>query len=592
MHQQLATALVESGNRVLYVENTGVRSPRVSDFSRISGRIRNWLNSTRGFFDIKKNLTVFSPLFIPFPYSWFSLLVNRFLLSRSIEKWMKIERFHSPIIFSFLPTPLAKSLIDDLAPSLTIYYCANDMSGGSVGAGRLKHHEDAFFSSVDAVFCISHSLLEYARVLNCKVFLFPAGVDLDKFQVALKNDEVPPDLLAIDRPVIGYVGAISGVFDQALLAYAARELPEVSFVLIGPVVTDVNLLSAFPNIKLLGKRVHDSIPYYIKGFDVALIPYVRNSFTDAVYACKLNEYMAMGVPVVATNMRELRCYIKLHGNVLEIAKTQDEFVERIRRALDSSDDAIRLARIAAARENSWSQRFVEICKVVDQLLVAKNGERLDWQSRLTNYYRSGRTRAIKAGLILAAVYGLIFYTPIVWVAGDQLAVRHNPSVADAIVIFSGDGESSYINQSYQRRTLDAIQYFESGYAPLIILSSGRTQTFSEVEIIKSLLINRGVPEHSIKILGKYPRSTFENVSLVRDALTELQAKSILLITAPYHSQRALLVWKRVMPELVVLAPVVADTPNANPQWTASIDQIRVICFEYLAIAYYRYKGWL
>ena len=47
-----------------------------------------------------------------------------------------------------------------------------------------------------------------------------------------------------------------------------------------------------------------------------------------------------------------------------------------------------------------------------------------------------------------------------------------------------------------------------------------------------------------------------------------------------------------MPELVVLAPAVVDTPKASPQWSASIEQIRVICFEYLAIAYYRYKGWL
>lgn len=592
MHQQLATALVESGHRVLYVENTGVRSPRVSDFSRISSRIHNWLKSTRGFFEIKKNLTVFSPIFIPFPYSWFALVVNRLLLSRSIEKWMEIENFQSPIIFSFLPTPLAKTLIEYIAPSLTIYYCANDMSRGSVGAIRLKHHEDAFFSAVDAVFCTSHTLLEYASELNKKVFLFPAGVEFDKFQAARHNDEVPPDLLSINGPVIGYVGAISGVFDQALVEYAARALPEVSFVLIGPVVTDVSLLSAIPNLKLLGKRQHDAMPPYIKGFDVALIPYLKNSFTDAVYSCKLNEYMAMGVPVVATNMRELRCYVEIHGNVLEIAKTQDEFVEKIRLSLNSSDDAIRSARIDAARENSWGKRFEEIGKVVDQLLVAKNGERLDWQTRLTNYYRRGRTRAIKAGLILAAVYGLIFYTPIVWLAGDQLAVRNKPRIADAIVIFSGDGESSYINQSYQRRTLDAIWYFKSGYAPLIILSSGRTQTFSEVEIIKSLLINRGVPEHAIKILGKYPRSTFENVSMVRDALNDFQAKSILLITAPYHSQRALLVWKRVMPELEVLAPEVADTPNVSPQWSASIDQIRVICFEYLAIAYYRYKGWL
>ena len=98
MHQQLATALVKSGNRVLFIENTGVRAPRVGDFIRISSRIRNWVRSTRGFFDIQENLTVFSPIFLPFPYSWLALIINRFLLSRSIEKLNDIRLqslFHS-----------------------------------------------------------------------------------------------------------------------------------------------------------------------------------------------------------------------------------------------------------------------------------------------------------------------------------------------------------------------------------------------------------------------------------------------------------------------------------------------------------------
>ena len=196
------------------------------------------------------------------------------------------------------------------------------------------------------------------------------------------------------------------------------------------------------------------------------------------------------------------------------------------------------------------------------------------------------------GLIVATCYGLIFCSPLVWFAGNQLAVRHDPKVADAIVVFSGDGESSYINQSYQRRTLDAIQYFKAGYAPLIILSSGKDQTFSEVEIIRSLLINRGVPQQAIQIVGEYPRSTFENVELVKGILTVRGVKSILLITSPYHSRRALLVWKKSMPELLVSAPQVVDTPKQNLECVASIGQIKVIFYEYLAILYYGYKGWL
>ena len=592
MHQQLATSLVEFGHRVLFIENTGVRAPRARDFGRISSRIRNWLKSTRGFFDIQKNLIAFSPIFIPFPYSRLALVINRFLLSRSIERWMKIQRFQSPVIISFLPTPLAQSLIECINPLVVIYYCANDMPGGSNGASRLKAYEDVFLSKVDAVFCISHTLLEHAGLLNKNVFLFPAGVDFKKFEAARENNDVPDDLLAISGPVVGYVGAIGAVFDQELISYAASALPEVNFVLIGPEFTDISLIKSCHNIKLLGRRSHNDVPDYIKGFDVALIPYVSNTFTDAVYSCKLNEYMAMGVHVVATDMRELRYYVERYGNVLEISKTQEEFVEKIRQALSAPDDANRSTRIASARANSWEQRFEGIYNVIAELLAEKSNEKLDWQRRLTNYYRIGRVRIIKMGLIVATCYGLIFCSPLVWFAGNQLAVRHDPKVADAIVVFSGDGESSYINQSYQRRTLDAIQYFKAGYAPLIILSSGKDQTFSEVEIIRSLLINRGVPQQAIQIVGEYPRSTFENVELVKGILTVRGVKSILLITSPYHSRRALLVWKKSMPELLVSAPPVVDTPKQNLEWVASIGQIKVIFYEYLAILYYGYKGWL
>ena len=114
IHQQLTTSLVESGHRVLFIENTGARGPRFGDFGRIYDRIRNWMKSTRGFFDVRENLTVFSPIFIPFPYSRFALLANRFFLSRAIEKWMGVGRYQSSVIISFLPTPLAQSLIENI----------------------------------------------------------------------------------------------------------------------------------------------------------------------------------------------------------------------------------------------------------------------------------------------------------------------------------------------------------------------------------------------------------------------------------------------------------------------------------------------
>jgi uncharacterized SAM-binding protein YcdF (DUF218 family) len=591
MPQHLATSLVQSGHRVLFIENTGVRAPRLADASRIGARIQNWLKGTRGFFDVQANLTVYSPLFIPMPYSRLALAINRFVLSGLINKWMRSSRFYNPILITFLPTPLADALIKDIDPSLVIYYCANDMAGGSIGAASLRKHEDIFFATADAVFCNSNALMENANKFAKKTFLFPAGVDFAKFENARKHSEIHQDLSHILKPIVGYIGAISGVFDQELLVKTAQALPEVSFVLVGPIYTDVSLLKSASNIFLLGKKSHDQVPAFIKGFDVAIIPYIKTPFTDAVYSCKLNEYLAMGASVVATDLREIRLYAENYGDVLNIATTNDNFIQMIRAELLEPNEKAKINRIKAAKKNSWEKRFEGIYEVISELVVTDN-KKQDWQTRLITRFRRSRVRLSKYLIIGTSCYLVLFHSPLVWFAGNQLAVRHDPKKVDAIVVFSGDGESSYINQSYQRRTLDAVHYFKSGYAPLIILSSGRDQTISEVELIRSLLINRHVPESSIKILNQYPRSTFENVVLVKSILKKNNINSILLITSPYHSRRALWVWRKAMPELNVLAPALVDTPNDRPQWNANIYQIKVIIYEYTAIVYYWCRGFL
>ena len=78
LHHQLATSLVSDGNRVLFVENTGIRSANIGDIGRLSERISNWRKGFHGFSSIDgDNLTSYSPVLLPFPYSKLSLLFNK-----------------------------------------------------------------------------------------------------------------------------------------------------------------------------------------------------------------------------------------------------------------------------------------------------------------------------------------------------------------------------------------------------------------------------------------------------------------------------------------------------------------------------------
>jgi hypothetical protein len=115
-HQQIMSMLAAQGNRVLFVENTGVRPPRLGDLGRLRHRVYRWWTSTRGFRQEAPNLHVFSPLVLPWPYSRLARWINRVLVLRAIRRWMRVMKFKRPVVWTFLPTPLAHELLWALEP--------------------------------------------------------------------------------------------------------------------------------------------------------------------------------------------------------------------------------------------------------------------------------------------------------------------------------------------------------------------------------------------------------------------------------------------------------------------------------------------
>jgi uncharacterized SAM-binding protein YcdF (DUF218 family) len=462
------------------------------------------------------------------------------------------------------------------------------MAESSISASQVRPYEDHFFASVDIVFTAAYVIQEYAQRFSEKVFYFPPGIDFDKFEIALKdNKDIPSDLKNITSPIIGYIGALGKVLDQDLLCTLADECSDSTIVLIGPKYTDTILLEGKSNIVFLGSRPHDQLPYYIKGFDVGIVPYVCNDFTEGVYPSKLNEYLAMGISAVSTNLREVRESKEVYGEAVIIANNTEEFIEAVKSSIfEKNNTSSTDQRVKIAKENSWESRFKGISEIIREEIVSleKQPIEINWKEGFNSYFnlRSKRRR-----LALTIMFGLliIFYSPLFWFMGEQLIVSGSPKKSDAIVVFSGDGEASYQNLSYQKRALDAIRLYNGGYSNKIFLSSGRKQTIADVEIIKLYLSSKGVPETSIYILDKYPSSTYQNVKMVKQSLDKNKVTSILFVTAPYHSLRSELLWKENAPNINIITPDIRDSLSKNIQWSIGFDKIKVIIYEYAAITY-------
>jgi glycosyltransferase involved in cell wall biosynthesis len=270
-HQEIMATFAHQGNRVLFIENTGVRAPRLSDLPRLRHRLARWWQGTKGFRQVQPNVVVYAPVLLPFPYSRVARWINRRLLQRALDRWMRAAGFRRPLVWTFMPTPLALDVIHALDARLTVYYCIDDLSSSSPGARRIVHSETQLLRQADLVFVTSEKLRRRAAEHNPRVHLFPFGVDFPKFERArVDPDGSPDDLRALPRPVAGYVGGLHQWVDQDLLAALAERLPAVQFVLIGPAQTDVSRLAAYRNIHLMNAREHNRLPAYIKGFDVGI----------------------------------------------------------------------------------------------------------------------------------------------------------------------------------------------------------------------------------------------------------------------------------------------------------------------------------
>ncbi|HET6958273.1 MAG TPA: ElyC/SanA/YdcF family protein [Vicinamibacterales bacterium] len=592
-HQEIMSTFAAQGHRVLFLENTGVRAPQMRDLPRVRQRFKNWWRGTKGFRQERPNLFVFSPLVVPLPYSRVARWVNRWLLARALKGWMRATGLYRPIVWTFLPTPLALDLIRELDSQLTIYYCIDDFVSSSPGAKRIVASEQRLFREADLVFVTSERLRSRAAEFTDHVHLFPFGVNFARFDaIRAESPPLPDDLQSLTRPVVGYVGGLHQWVDQELLVAVARRLPDATFAMIGPAQTDVSLLEHQPNIRLFGQRPHAELARYIRGFGVGIVPYKLSEYTANVYPTKLNEYLVMGIPVVATDLPEIRRFNREHGEVVSVASGPDAFADAISNAIRGSSAGEVSHRIEVAHANSWSSRIAAMQTLIDEGLARRAATEQRWDTALLRAYHRTRGRAGRAIAALVVLYLLVFQTNFVWWCAAPLKLNEQPRSADAIVVFAGGvGESGRAGGGAQERLKQAIDLYRGGYAPYLVLSSGFVYSFHEAQSMRTLAIDQGVPSSAIA-MDERATNTYENVRYVDEILRDHRWRRILLVSSPYHMRRAVLVWRKQAPDIDVIPAPVPQSQFYDHGRGATFDQVRGILQEYVAILGYWRRGWL
>ena len=381
--QEICSRLAAAGNRVLFIENTGIRSPELKDAGRVWKRFRNWAQElrTRGVRQVAENLYVCSPLVLP-PFGARRRVNARVLLPRVVGAARDLG-MQDTLILTYLPTDTALELVQQLRTerSVVVYYRIDNLAALTPHAEELRRSERGMIETSDLVLANSLELAELPASLDADVHVFPPSVNLDAFSPngGATDDGLGPErresverVRGLSRPRIGYVGAVSNHINDDLVAKMARQRPEWSWVFVGPRDATVKDFEELPNVHFLGQQPHRNLVNFIREFDVCIIPYQLNSYTATVFPTKLNEYLAVGKPVVSTNLPAV-CKFNTQHAVLEISDEKPEnFLRAVESALEQSDEAQAKRRREAAAHGDWQKRLEALSVLFEAAFKAKD----------------------------------------------------------------------------------------------------------------------------------------------------------------------------------------------------------------------------
>ncbi|MBP1225676.1 glycosyltransferase [Flavobacterium sp. 1355] len=242
-------------------------------------------------------------------------------------------------------------LLEQINFETVVYDCMDELSLFKGAPVHLINQEKYLMAHAEIVFTGGKSLYEAKKQLHSNVYCFPSSVDQEHFAQALKEITIAEDITNIPKPIVGYYGVIDERIDLDLLRNCAKKLPNVSFVMIGPLAKIENAdLPKETNINYLGMKSYDELPTYLKAFDIAMMPFALNDATKYISPTKTLEYMAAGKPIISTKITDV---VRDYSESVTLIENEGEFCDAIETLLTKDHTQIQMEYKNILEKTSW-----------------------------------------------------------------------------------------------------------------------------------------------------------------------------------------------------------------------------------------------
>ncbi|MEM6631346.1 MAG: glycosyltransferase [Bacteroidota bacterium] len=305
-----------------------------------------------------------STLILKLLVKWNGWLIKKVLM-RNLEK---ID-VYKPVVINALNPVYGNPLAGKLDERMLVYYCYDEIQAGNWMTKHGHAAEEEFLPKVDLVVTSAEKLRERKSAYHPNCFTVNNGVDLDMFMVHPDESTNSPNT---GKPIIGYLGSVDHRLDVDLLDKLLKKFPHIDLHFVGR-VTSMKVFKHFkqyPNVHFLGPQSPEKLASFLKTFEVGIIPFLKNDFTEGIYPMKINEYLAAGLPVVSTRFGDMNTF----EDIANICDTPHAFLEALELCLDSGSTSIqKMERIHFAQENTWEKRAEEFLRILYKELGAKYG---------------------------------------------------------------------------------------------------------------------------------------------------------------------------------------------------------------------------